>query len=321
MSPDTARPTLRLTLACDSSCVFCAQEGLPRAHAVTDPSAELEALRARGADEVTFVGGEPALSTVLPEAVARARALGMERVGVQTNGVALAEAGALGALAGAGLTDVHLSIHGASAEVHDHHTGRPGSFEAACRTLGESRRLGMPAIVTTVLTRSSYRVIADLPVFLSSRGVAAWCIETVRTAGRAVRAFDRIVPRLALAIPFALHALDSARTRGLDAWIRGAPSCLLGPFASAALDLAPSGPASAAAASRAYGAPCGRCGARALCPGVDAQYLARFGDDELRPRDAVTPGAWPWPARAFVGVGELGPGEGLPAQRALDVVP
>ena len=36
--------------------------------------------------------------------------------------------------------------------------------------------------------------------------VAAWLLEWPRVAGRAAAGFDRVVPRLGMAMPFALHA-------------------------------------------------------------------------------------------------------------------
>jgi hypothetical protein len=213
----------------------------------------------------------------LEDAVALAREAGFVRVGVQTNGVALAAAGRVEALAGAGLTSVHLSLHGAEARVHDWHAGRSGAFDAAMRTLTAARAAGLLVAVTTVLTRSSFRMLAPIPRRLASRGASAWCIQVVRWRGRAARTSDAVVPRLSLALPFALHALDAAAALGLPAFVRGAPACLLGPFAARAMPLDEDD-------VRAYGAPCEGCAARAECPGVDAEYLARFGEKELSPR-------------------------------------
>lgn len=174
---------------------------------------------------------------------------------------------------------VHLELHGAGATAHDYHTGTPGSFEQVMRTMSELRDEGSTVAVTTLLTRSSYRVLAELPPLLRARGVSAWCIA-VPNASEAVP-FERMMPRLALALPFALHALSLARRTGLPAWIRGAPLCLLGPYGSRSL---PSEP-------RAYGEACDGCPARPHCPGVEAVYLERFHGDELRPRDAAPPDA------------------------------
>lgn len=298
----TRRWVVSLGRACDGACVFCAQDGLER-DAASDAAVEeaLERGRAAGAEAVTLVGGEPAADGRLEALVARARALGYARVGVQTNGRALAAAGRVRALARSGLTDVHLSVHGADARVHDWHAGVDGAFDAALRTMAAARAAGLTVVVATVLTRSLFRVLAPMPRLLAARGVSAWCIEVPRWRGRAAAGADRVVPRLALAIPFALHALDAAAAVGLPAFVRGAPSCLLGPFAARALE-------SAADEPRAFGAACGSCPSRLSCAGVDAEYLARFGEAELTPCPPVARDDRDAGLRAlFVGVGELAP--------------
>jgi Radical SAM superfamily len=295
-----ARVTLRLSLACNNNCIFCAQRGLSD---VVTPAAGIEArlaaLRA-AADEITFVGGEPTLDDRLPDAIAAARAAGFRAIGVQTNGRRLADAAFAERLVAAGLSDVHLSIHGASEAQHDYHTGVDSSFRALLAGMSAVRALGATIVVTTVLTRSGFRGLGELPALLVARGVAAWQIAVPLVVGEAARAFDRVVPRLGLALPFALHALDAAAARGLPAFISGAPLCALGPFAARALPVEADRP-------RAYAAACDACAARPACPGVDPAYLARWNGDELAPRAA--PGAAPESAlaRLFVGVGEVAP--------------
>jgi hypothetical protein len=174
---------------------------------------------------------------------------------------------------------VQLSLHGARADVHDYHVGTPGAFVESVAGLAAAVAAGLTAVVATVLTRSNARVLGELPWFLRSRGVAGWLIEVPRTAGRLSSAFDRIYPRLGIAVPFALHALDAAERVRLPAWIRGAPRCLVGPFVARAMPDAP----------RAFGKACASCGERASCCGVDPIYLARFDGDELRAPVASSP--------------------------------
>jgi hypothetical protein len=292
------RATIRLLLTCNNRCGFCAQEGLSPA-APTDLDAQLRVARAAH-HEVTFIGGEPALDERLRDHVAAARALGFRRIGVQTNGGRMADLGYTTELAGAGLTDVHLSLHGADPRVHDYHTGRAGSFGDVLAATHAARVNQLPVVVTTVLTRSNFRVLHAMPALVAARGVAGWCVSVVVMAGRAARERDRVVPRLGLALPFALHALAAAKAAGLPGWISGAPLCLLGSLADRSLP----GPV------RAFAPQCDACHARSVCPGVDAEYLARFGNDELSPRDAPPAAAVNGIAAIFVGTGELARVEG-----------
>jgi hypothetical protein len=80
------------------------------------------------------------------------------------------------------------------------------------------------------------------------------------------------VPRFALALPHALHALEQAREHGMLAALRGAPLCRLGPYSAMTLP----------STSRRYGRACQACAARPQCPGVDPAYLETYGEQELR---------------------------------------
>jgi hypothetical protein len=268
-----ARATLRVTLACSNRCIFCAQEGVKE-------TAE-EAPRG----DVTIVGGEPGLVEDLVERVTRARA-----VALQTNGYRLAERA--NDLARAGLREVQVSLHGADSAIHDYHTGVDGSFAQLLSGVAAARAAGLRVVASTVLTRSNFRGMDALARLIHQRGISAWLIAVPEVVGRAARNFDRVVPRLGMALPFALHAASLARGLGLPAFLQGAPLCLLGPLASLSLPSLP----------RAYAPVCQGCDARRQCCGVDAKYLARFDGDELQRRSLVPPVEDPgW----FAGVGEM----------------
>ena len=297
MSP---RATIRLLLTCTNRCIFCGQDGLADDGPV-NVNAALENARASH-DAITFVGGEPTLDPRLEQHIEAARAVGFQKIGLETNGSRLADAAYARTLAQAGLTDIHLSLHGADAPVHDYHTGRAGSFDELLGAFDAARTNHLGVAVTTVLTRSNFRVLGKIPSLLAARGALGWNISVPRNAGRAALASDRVVQRLALGLPFALHALSAAHALRLPAWVSGAPLCLLGPLASHAL----------AGDPRSYASACETCAAKSVCPGVDAAYLERFAADELTARDAPTPSL----ANAEIAAMFVGPGELAPAPRA-----
>lgn len=234
-----------------------------------DRVTEFESTVVRHFGELTL-RGEPSL-----EVISRARGEGFARVGLHGVHPLLATAEGAEALAGSGATDVHVALHGAAANVHDYQAGE-GSFAATTAAITHARAAGIAVAVSSLLTRSNARALGELPRWLTARGVAGWLVEVPRTNGSRGKGFDRVYPRLAMAVPYALHAMEAARRSALLAWIRGAPWCLLGPYA----------PRSLAEAPRAYGAMCEGCPARGNCSGVDGVYLARFGGDELSPARA-----------------------------------
>lgn len=167
-----------------------------------------------------------------------------------------------------------VELAGATAAAHDHHAGRIGALADAHATIAEARAAGTAVTVDTPLTRSTYRSLGELPVALVALGVARWRLRVLASEPIAADARPRTIPRLAMALPHALHAAARARALGLPTVIVDAPTCLLGPYAAHAERTAP----------RTYAAPCTRCSLRAACPGIDAAYLDRFGAGELAPR-------------------------------------
>jgi MoaA/NifB/PqqE/SkfB family radical SAM enzyme len=313
-TPASSRAAVRLGFDCDNECVFCAQAGLVgQVESVREQLAKLR----EDHDEVTFIGGEPTLDSRLVSMIADARALGYTAVGLQTNARQLTGGGAgetgtelFSALVDAGLSDLQLSIHAPTAEAHDYHTGRVGSFAACVELIARAQRADITVVVATVVTRSNFRELAKLPPVLKRRGVAAWLLEVARPHGRAADNFARVVPRVGMAMPWALHALEQARRNALSAWIRGAPLCALGPFAVSSLPTQ----------GREYPPPCGACPSRPHCPGIDSAYVEVFGHSELRPVEMRSPeparrGSATTRAefddgrrrlmRMFIGVGEL----------------
>lgn len=171
-------------------------------------------------------------------------------------------------------------LHGADAAAHGFHGG-----EDFGEVVGRLRR-GEVRAVSTVLTRSNLRTLVALAELVVELRVVAW---RVVVAGGAV--VDGVTPRLAVALPHALQAITVASRRGVAGWIAGAPHCLLGPFRGASLVVEP----------RAFAAKCDGCAARAQCPGVEAAYLKRFGDEEVSPRALRGASAAPRAGREMFG--------------------
>jgi Radical SAM superfamily len=298
-----AAPLLVLSLECNNRCIFCGQSGLPPRETL-DFEAEL-AKACSASRGVTFAGGEPTLDPFLVDKVGRAHEVGLSPIVVQTNGTRLDEARAR-ELAERGLTAVHLSIHGSEPHVHDYHSGNPGSFARVVGALDAARSAGLRVYVTTVVTRSNFRVLSPLAALVARKGAAAWRLAFPDIAGRAAQATDRVVPRFGLAVPYALQALEAAGRAKLPTFVSGVPACLLGPFAGRALPEAP----------RAFAAACSNCEAQKTCAGVDAEYLARFDGDELAKatwirRDRMVFDHAPF----FAGPGELAPRAERPERR------
>src|SRR5262245_21298649 len=148
------RATLELTRSCNQNCVFCARAGIEQ----LDDAPASERLAKLTGDELTFIGGEPTLVPELTALVAAAKQRGFKRIGLQTNGLKLADESYTRGLADGGLTDVHGTLLGADAAVHDYHSNVPGSFAALMTAMGIARARGLSLVASTAVTRSNFRV-------------------------------------------------------------------------------------------------------------------------------------------------------------------
>ena len=195
-------------------------------------------------------------------------------------------------------------LHGATAAPYTTITlASVGASRHALAGLTAVRDRGLTIAVATVVTRSNFRSLAVVPELLAARGVDAWMLTVPRIAGRAATAFDRVVPRLAMAMPFALQA-DRARMRALDSLplLLARRHASLVPLRGMRCPITPQGVCDGVRVLPRAGQV---CSARPM-----RTYLTRFGDEELSSRrvHAVSAtAADPLPAvtRLFVGVGEL----------------
>ena len=235
-------------------------------------------VRPVSSDSWVAAPGEIALACAgrpAPGEGARARAAGLRVLWLAT-GRELATPGALDEWLAAGCDALHLWSHAAASDAHDFHAGVAGRFVAITAAIRRARAAGIAVAVSSLLTRSSAPVLANMPKWLHAEGVTAWRVAAIDGDARLLRAagvgpYDGLLGRLSVALPHALQALSWAARLGLPAFISGTPACLLGPFAAAALPGRP----------RAFAPTCPACPARAGCCGVTPEYLERFGGDEL----------------------------------------
>lgn len=172
--------SLELTYRCNWRCVFCYN---PRHHdrrglSGTEWLTVLDDLRALGTLYVALTGGEPLTH---PEFLsiargARERAFALR---ILTNGALVTDALADGIAALRPLA-VELSLHGATAETHDHATAIPGSFDAMRRGLDRLLFRKVAVVLKTPLTRLNEAEMEGLRRIADEHGVP-WRIDPVLT--------------------------------------------------------------------------------------------------------------------------------------------
>jgi MoaA/NifB/PqqE/SkfB family radical SAM enzyme len=285
---------------CQNDCVFCSDGGARVRIQRPDPATVRAILEQnRGHEIVCFSTHEPTLHPDLVTFVSWARELDYPTVSLITNGRTLARGGLARRLVEAGLGDLHVSIHGHEAAVHDAITRRPGSFDQALAGLDAALALRRDhdLVVTAHSTLSALNLAGlhrMVPFFLD-RGVDHYGLNGLFIEGLAVENFD------ALALPYPQIADALARALAgppRPVSVSDIPPCMLvGRIPVRAIGMredfhmavdgeegAPL-PTEASSVVRryAFGPPCEACALRTRCDGVASAYIARFGWDEFRP--------------------------------------
>lgn len=140
---------VRAVTACNSKCLFCLDMDTPRNVFVPEEDVRAELRRGRevlGAEKVIISGGEASLHPKFIDFIAYAKELGYDRVQTVTNGYRFADPAFLEASLAAGLGEITYSIHGHTAQLHDHLTQTKGAFRRITKAIARSVRDGRPVV-------------------------------------------------------------------------------------------------------------------------------------------------------------------------------
>ena len=300
---------------CNQSCVFCLEEDGNWSEFVAPDTAQvcstIDRIHARGATQITFMGGETFFRKDLPDILQHARSIGMKRLGVTTNGTVLSKPGFVQNLAHSGLECVEISVHGHTEELALAISQNPVTFARQAKAMAE---INATRCVTTIVNvvvcpenAGSLRDVAryvldsmpDVDVrfkfkFVSLQG---WAAEGAESRGRALRYED--VDFVGLG--------DFLEERNARFWFYNVPLCRLGRHAMRSHELATlvcdetyldrdhkgSGDyydSGHQLEGRVWPeASCGGCTVRPLCPGLEETHRLANGSGALAPL-AVDPG-------------------------------
>lgn len=296
---------------CNNHCVFCGVADLrPRARVA--PLEEIEralaGLAATGEDRVMFAVSELSLRPDFLRILAAARREGFRAVYVVTNGRVFAYPELAARAVGAGATHFMVSIHGHDARCHDSLTRTPGSWSQTAAGIRHLVGAGACVATNTVVTRANLGSLTAVLDLVADLGARYATLSLVQIIGEAARHPERLVVPLSAAAPALIVAAQHGETRGLRVGLGGVPYCLavgserfIGVDDRSAIFNADPRDNITSKAPYAHPPECLECARCAICPGLAAEYLQRFGSAELRPihgrREVHRP---PCPAAEFV---------------------
>jgi pyruvate-formate lyase-activating enzyme len=281
---------LRINRDCNEECLFCntppdsfsVLAGRPQ---VLD---QIEQQYTLGYRDVTFTGRETTLDPNLEEYVHTARARGYKRIGIQTNGTALASQPFLARLLAAGLNEVQFSLHTFRRETFSVLVGKPSLLDKTKQGLANA--LAVPSLRVSVLFVVTTMNAGELESFVDqlSRDYPRpprLIISPVAPVGWGEKRLD-LIPRLTELRPIMARALSLCDERGVDASIPhrcGLPLCATPPRhyeknMDFRLDAG-----HAVEAMKKKGPHCGECVFDNRCVGVWKHYFEVYDPSDLVP--------------------------------------
>ncbi len=178
-------------------CVFCATgdrvsaaldwdriEGILRQH------------RAEGTDQLDIDGGEPTTHPRLVDAIRLAHEIGYRSINLTTNGRLLRDPALADSLLTSGITHLLISLHGATADIHDAATDAPGSFEQTLAGIDNVMARKPPHVDTgmnVTIVRGNVDHLMPLTALAVAKGFAKINFQFTTPFGRA---YEDVVPPL-----------------------------------------------------------------------------------------------------------------------------
>ncbi|MBI3785631.1 MAG: radical SAM protein, partial [Deltaproteobacteria bacterium] len=200
---------MNITYKCANRCVFCATgDRVSAALSWEKIDGILRQHRDEGTEHLDIDGGEPTLHPRLIDAITLARDLGYQSINVTTNGRMLRDRALAESLLHSGVTHLLISVHGATAAVHDEQTGVSGSFEQTIRGVDnvmDLRPAHLPVGLNVTITRGNVDHLGPLTALAVAKGFYKINFQFITPFGQA---WEDVVPPLEEAAQAVMQVID-----------------------------------------------------------------------------------------------------------------
>lgn len=304
---------LKLGYSCNNDCLHCVIAGnrdalLARSMAIDLTTEQamnlLREYHRQGAARVVLTGGEPTIREDFVDLVRQAQSWGFA-VGIQTNGRALACEALCDAIRGFDRLCFTIPLHGDSADFHDAVTQRQGSFEQTLAGIRNLARRGCRVEGKVVMSRGNLSRLGGMLKIYAESGVKRVNFAYPHALGNARKNRHLLLPRYT-ELGGCLEALIGAAQEfevAID--FEAVPFCVIPAFPELVGELHELRGSEkrftpvhdktrdwnhARRAIKAKGPGCSRCVYDMICEGSWSEYLAWFGDVDLKPVEQDSPG-------------------------------
>jgi radical SAM protein with 4Fe4S-binding SPASM domain len=180
--PDGA--TVELTYGCNLRCVHCynpTHRALPQELSTSEMCSLLNQIADLGVLTVTFTGGEPSVRPDIGDILRHARRQGL-LIQVMTNATRMTTS-FTHLLHAVGVSQINVSIYGATEAVYERMTGVPGSYRQFRQGLTDLAAVRLPVIVRMPVTTINYHEIQACRQLVESLHMKfQYCLEIMTTS-------------------------------------------------------------------------------------------------------------------------------------------
>ncbi|MBU0758344.1 MAG: DUF362 domain-containing protein [Nanoarchaeota archaeon] len=297
---ETKVANLRLGLSCNQDCLFCTT-GLDTDSTLSTVEAKkkIDKLKSMDVDGIFITGGEPTIRNDLLDIVIYAKNLNITEIGLQTNGVNLADNKYLKELVANGMTQVMVSLHSHDKEVSNKLT-KSNNFKETIEALKNIAATNVKCSVSHVINKENYKDLINFVRYISQISTKfSFYFGFIRPNGNTGK-HKYLVPKLCDIEVYISKVMKYCRKMGLHFSIEGIPLCYLSGFEKQSEEAQRKQRIAQIYMSgseeghddlhrdineklKAKSKECRICTLNHVCPGVWKEYAEMHGVDELYP--------------------------------------
>lgn len=222
----TRRLDLKCGFLCNNNCSFCVQAHKKRYGNRPEDELKKEMEQARkDCDSIVFTGGEVTIRKDIFGLVLHAKKLGYRTIQLQSNMRMLSYIDFCKKMIDAGVTEFSPAIHGHNAELHDHLTRSPGSFEQTIKAIKNLKSLGQKIMTNTVVVKPNYKHLPKIAELLVKLQVDQYQLAFMHAIGNGWKYYDEMMPKICDASPFIHKALQIGIDAEIQVMAEAVPYC------------------------------------------------------------------------------------------------
>lgn len=257
---------------CNNKCLYC-----PYRHKESlqpDFNALITASEKGEEDSIAFYGGEPTLRSDLSGIIAHAKRNGYRRIKLITNGRAFSNIQTLLQIVNAGCYLFEIKLWGSNPSLHDYISQVPGSFFETIQGLENLQRLSCDKFICLriPICKQNYTDILNTVVTVINFGI-----------NRIILSFQDNNLSFKDLLPVIKYAINISILNRIWIFTEGLPFCGMKGLEHHIGEIFYGYDNTISGRTYRHHKYCKDCTYHELCPGMEAEYLNRFGEKEFSP--------------------------------------